>query len=126
MSRYKARHFLALFVLLSLPALTCGVGPVVQDLIDRVEALEAETAGLDAKVAALEAESVSLADRVGLLEDQSQTIADNASRLDSLEAESDSELVVIDANETRVGGVVPTIGSSRATVMFDLPGVPCS
>lgn len=43
MRRYKLRHFLALFVLLALPAVTCGVGPVVLDLIERVEVLEAES-----------------------------------------------------------------------------------
>ncbi len=40
MGRYKARHFLAVSVLLGLPALTCGVGPVVLDLIERVEVIE--------------------------------------------------------------------------------------
>ena len=42
MGHYKARHFLAVLVLLGLPALTCGVGPVVLDLIERVEFIEQE------------------------------------------------------------------------------------
>ena len=40
---YKIRHFITMFVLLALPAVTCGVGPVVLDLIERVEVLEAES-----------------------------------------------------------------------------------
>ena len=40
MGQYKARHFLAVLALLGLPALTCGVGPVVLDLIERVEFIE--------------------------------------------------------------------------------------
>jgi len=43
MPRYRVRDFLAAFALLALPALTCGVAPVVLDLIQRVQTLEAES-----------------------------------------------------------------------------------
>lgn len=43
MRGYKARYFGLLAVLLALPAFTCGVRPVLLDLIERVDALEAET-----------------------------------------------------------------------------------
>jgi len=43
MSRCKLRHWLAMSALLGLPAFTCGVGPVVLDLQERVAALEDES-----------------------------------------------------------------------------------
>ena len=43
MRRYKIRHFFTMFVLLALPAATCGVSAAVQDLRDRVAMLEAES-----------------------------------------------------------------------------------
>ena len=42
MGRYRARHFLAVTVLLGLPAFTYGVGPVILDLIERVELIGRE------------------------------------------------------------------------------------
>ena len=43
MGRYKARHFLAVFVLLGLPALM-GAAPALLELIERVEFIEQDLA----------------------------------------------------------------------------------
>lgn len=40
MRSYRPRHVAAVTVLLALPAFTCGVGPVLRNLIRRVEAIE--------------------------------------------------------------------------------------
>lgn len=55
MGRYRVRHFLAVFVLLATPAFTCGVAPAVFDLIERMEAVEAE---LDAGLIVIDANGV--------------------------------------------------------------------
>ena len=43
MHRFKLRYVLTMGVLLTIPAFACGVGPVVFQLIQRVQALEAES-----------------------------------------------------------------------------------
>ncbi len=71
MSKYKLRYLIAVGVLLTLPAFTCGVGPVLRDLIQRVEVLETESALLTEEVDAIEATSALLQEEVEALEAQS-------------------------------------------------------
>ena len=57
MTQYRMRHFFAVFALLAIPVLACGVGPVVWDLIQRVEVLEEESALLLQQLDSVQAES---------------------------------------------------------------------
>jgi hypothetical protein len=66
--RYRIRHFMAIGALLTLTALTCGPTPIVQNLIQRVEALEAETALIGELTTSLEAGLGALAARVDVIE----------------------------------------------------------
>ena len=108
MSKYKLRYFIAVGVLLALPAFTCGVGPVLRDLIQRVEMLEAESALLTGQVGALEAD-------VDLLREE----------IDALAAEVDAAPIVIDSNGEILGpALVINSENESAQVQFDLPDVP--
>jgi hypothetical protein len=47
MRRWKTRHLIIVALLLALPVFTCGIAPVLRDLIRRVEALEDRVATLE-------------------------------------------------------------------------------
>ena len=105
MGRYKTRYFIAVLLLLGVPALM-GAAPALLQLIARVDILEAESGAVQQQVEDLEAESALL-------------LQENA----SLRAESDMEPVVIDANGNRVGTVITQhTGGGNPNVMFDLDG----
>lgn len=124
MSRYKVRDVIAMVVLISVAAFTCGPTPIVQDLIHRVEALEAESVELANRVATIEAESASLTNRIALLEEQGETVAASLERLDLIQARLDFEPVLVDANGKEVGTRVTSLESTRPSVMFELEGLP--
>ena len=68
MRRYKARYFGLLAVLLAIPAFTCGVGPALRQLTQRVDALEAETALIRGLTDTLQAGLEALVARVAIIE----------------------------------------------------------
>jgi len=127
MSRYKLRYFIAVGLLLALPAFTCGVGPVLRDLIQRVEGLETESALLTGRVDVLGGESDVLQGQVGSLADQSAVLeAENHAQqaeIDALAAAADAVPIVVDGMGEILG---PVIGGEVSSVLtqIDLPGVP--
>ena len=107
--RYKVRHFATLGLLLLLPVLTLGLSPILTDVLARLDTLEEQAQTIaenTARLAAAEAESA-------ILQQQ----------LDSVQAESDGELVVIDVNGVQIGtGSVLSGGCME--MPFDLDGLP--
>jgi hypothetical protein len=60
MNKYRFRYLIAVGLLLTIPAFTCGVGPILRDLIARVELLEAES---DAELVTIDANGVQVGNR---------------------------------------------------------------
>ena len=111
--RYQPRQVLSIGVLVLLPLLLLGVAPALQGLIDRMNALEGQ-------VQTLEGEKQVLQSQVGALEADSVLLQQ---QVDSVKAESDGELIVIDANGIQVGtGSVVSDGWTE--IPFGLDGLP--
>ena len=60
MTRNRIRHFAVVSMLLALP-LTCGTSPALQDPVQRVTALEADSDAIDLAIDALVEEVAALA-----------------------------------------------------------------
>ena len=107
MGKYRLRYFIAVGVLLVLPAFTCGIGPVLRDLIQRVEMLETESELLTMQVEALEGRSDTLEAQVGVLTEESAALqAENDAQqeqIDALAGAGAEVLHVFDANGTDLG-----------------------
>ncbi len=107
MGKYKLRYLIAVGVLLTLPAFTCGVAPVLRDLIQRVEVLETESELLTGQVDALEGRSDALEAQVGVLAGESAVLqAENDAQqqqIDALAGAGAEVLHVFDNNGVDVG-----------------------
>ena len=68
MSRFRSRRILLAGGLIALPLLLLGVAPALQDLIDRMTALEADSTQITSRVQALEADSQVLQELVTRVE----------------------------------------------------------
>jgi len=69
MYRYKARYFGLLAALLAIPAFTCGIGPALRQLTQRVDALEVEIALVTELTETLRAGLEALVARVDVIEE---------------------------------------------------------
>ena len=104
---------MVLLTLVGIPPLLLGVAPALQELVDRMNALETQ-------VQALAGENQNLQIQIGTLEADSELLQQ---QLDSLQAESEHELVVIDASGVRIGtgGI---LSGGWMEIPFDLDGLP--
>ncbi len=73
MSRYRTRYFLLAGAVIALPLLLLGVAPALQDLINRMTALEGNSTQITSRVQALEADS--------------QVVQELVTRVETLEAD---------------------------------------
>ena len=110
MARFRIRRFLIAGALMGLPLLLLGVAPALQDLIDRMNALEGQVQTLEGEsqivkgqVNTLEAESLALDGRVTLIEGEL----------------GGDDLRVFDANGVEIGRLIDASLSGGVTIYLE-------